>query len=389
MKKHFRDEKTEPSLILFHCEIKHDALFYVLLQSNSVVTYSYSVLIKLVEVRMEIKSYAALSQSSELILYKYQVGTLQADEVEVDVLFCGICHSDISMIENEWGVSTYPLIAGHEVIGRITALGESAQNKGLSIGQQVGIGWIAKSCQHCEHCINGKHVNCSQAVPTIINKGGFAEKIRADWHWVIPLPDKIDASTAGPLLCAGITVFKPLLSYNINALSRVGVIGIGGLGHLAIKIVKAMGAEVIAFSSSISKKEKILNMGAKKVINSRDYDAIMSLSGKLDLLINTVSIDLNWQSYFETLAPQGRFHTLGIVMKPFEVPSFTLITKDCSVSGSSTGSPGQLRSLLNLSQRADISPIVKIFPMSQINEAIEYLKLGHAFRVVLQADFNK
>jgi len=338
---------------------------------------------------MKIKSYAAMQAGQALELYEYDAAELAAEEVEVQVEYCGVCHSDLSMIDNEWGISQFPVVAGHEVIGRVSALGEAAKNKGLAIGQRVGIGWTAKSCQHCDACINGEQVNCQQgSVPTIMNKGGFAEKLRADWQWVIPLPEKLDVASAGPLLCGGITVFKPLLMSNITATSRVGVIGIGGLGHIAIKILHAMGAEVVAFSSTPDKKQSILDMGADEVVNSRDAEALKQQAGRFDLILSTVAVDLDWKPYFAALAPQGKFHTVGAVMKPIEVSAFELIMGDKAVTGSSTGSPGQLRSLLRLAARADIAPQVEFFPMSEINNALDHVRAGKAnYRVVLKADF--
>ena len=213
-----------------------------------------------------IKSYAAKEAGGELEVYEYDPGELRPQDVEVQVDYCGICHSDLSMIDNEWGFSQYPLVAGHEVIGRVVALGSAAQDKGLQVGQRVGIGWTARSCGHCDACISGNQINCEQgAVPTIMNRGGFAEKLRADWQWVIPLPENIDIESAGPLLCGGITVFKPLLMHHITATSRVGVIGIGGLGHIAIKLLHAMGCEVTAFSSNPAKEQEVLAMGTDKV----------------------------------------------------------------------------------------------------------------------------
>ena len=338
---------------------------------------------------MKIKSYAAMEAGKALELYEYEAESLSAEDVEVEVEYCGVCHSDLSMIDNEWGVSQYPVIGGHEVIGRVAALGEAAKNKGLSIGQRVGIGWTAKSCEHCDACITGDQVNClNGSVPTIANKGGFAEKLRANWQWVIPLPEKLDPASAGPLLCGGITVFKPLLMHNITATSRVGVIGIGGLGHIAIKILHAMGAEVTAFSSTPDKKQSILDMGADHVVNSRDPEELKKLAGQFDLIISTVAVDLDWQPYFAALAPRGKFHTVGAVMKPFDVPAFSLILGDRAVTGSSTGSPGQLRSLLKLASRTDIAPKVEFFPMSKINDALDHVRAGKAnYRVVLKADF--
>lgn len=338
---------------------------------------------------MKIKSYAAMNAGEALVPYEYETGPLAAEEVLVEVDYCGVCHSDLSMIDNEWGISSFPVIAGHEVIGRISALGDAAQNKGLKVGQRVGIGWTAKSCQHCNACINGEQVNCENgSVPTIMNKGGFASHLRADWQWVIPLPESMDIASAGPLLCGGITVFKPLLMHHITATSRVGVIGIGGLGHMAIKLLRAMGAEVTAFSSNASKTESIKAMGADRVVNSRDPQALKALAGQFDLIISTVAVDLDWQPYFQALAPHGKFHTVGAVMKPFEVPAFSLIMGDRAVTGSSTGSPGQLRTLMKLASRADVAPQVEEFPMSKINDALDHVRAGKAnYRVVLKADF--
>lgn len=338
---------------------------------------------------MKIKSYAAHNAGDALVPYEYETGPLAAEEVLVEVDYCGVCHSDLSMIDNEWGISSYPVIAGHEVIGRISALGDAAQDKGLKVGQRVGIGWTAKSCQHCDACINGEQVNCENgSVPTIMNKGGFASHLRADWQWVIPLPESMDTTSAGPLLCGGITVFKPLLMHHVTATSRVGVIGIGGLGHMAIKLLRAMGAEVTAFSSNASKTESIKAMGADRVVNSRDPQALNALAGQFDLIISTVAVDLDWQPYFQALAPHGKFHTVGAVMKPFEVPAFSLILGDRAVTGSSTGSPGQLRKLMRLASRADVAPQVEEFPMSKINEALDHVRAGKAnYRVVLKADF--
>ncbi len=202
------------------------------------------------------------------------------------------------------------------------------------------------------------------------------------------MPEGIDAASAGPLLCGGITVFKPLLMHHITATSRVGVIGIGGLGHIAIKLLRAMGCEVTAFSSNPSKEQEILAMGADKVVNSRDPQALQALAGQFDLIINTVNVSLDWMPYFQALAWGGNFHTVGAVMKPFEVPAFSLIMGDRSVTGSATGSPHELRSLMKLAARAKVAPQTEEFPMSRINEALQHVRDGKArYRVVLKADF--
>ncbi|MFX5488708.1 alcohol dehydrogenase catalytic domain-containing protein, partial [Acinetobacter baumannii] len=208
----------------------------------------------------------------------------------VKVEYCGLCHSDISVLNNEWRSTVYPVVAGHEIIGRIVALGSEA--KGLQIGQRVGIGWTAESCQACDECIGGQQVLCTgENVATIVgHAGGFADKVRAGWQWAIPLPEDLDPESAGPLLCGGITVFDPLLKHKIQATHHVGVIGIGGLGHIAIKLLKAWGCEITAFSSNPDKTEELKAMGADHVVNSRDTEAVKAQKGKFDLLLSTVNV---------------------------------------------------------------------------------------------------
>ncbi len=335
-----------------------------------------------------IRSYAALEPGQPLQPYDYDAGELKAHEVEVKVEYCGVCHSDLSMIDNEWGGAKYPLIAGHEVIGTITQLGSEA--RGLEIGQRVGIGWTADSCQHCDCCIGGKQVLCQNGTTATIvgHAGGFAETVRAGWQWVIPVPDDLNPEVAGPLLCGGITVFDPLLRHNIQGVHKVGVIGIGGLGHIAIKLAKAWGCEVTAFSSSPDKTQEILDMGAHQVINSRDKDQLKALRGQFDLIINTINVSLDWMPYFAALAPEGKFHTVGVVLEPLAVPAGVLIGGAKAVTGSPTGSPLALRQLLRFAARTQVEPTVEVFPMSQINEAIQHLRDGKArYRVVLKADF--
>lgn len=335
-----------------------------------------------------IRSYAALEPGQPLQPYDYDAGELKAHEVEVKVEYCGVCHSDLSMIDNEWGGAKYPLIAGHEVIGTITQLGSEA--RGLEVGQRVGIGWTADSCQHCDCCIGGKQVLCQNGTTATIvgHAGGFAETVRAGWQWVIPVPDDLNPEVAGPLLCGGITVFDPLLRHNIQGVHKVGVIGIGGLGHIAIKLAKAWGCEVTAFSSSPDKTQEILDMGAHQVINSRDKDQLKALRGQFDLIINTINVSLDWMPYFAALAPEGKFHTVGVVLEPLAVPAGVLIGGAKVVTGSPTGSPLALRQLLRFAARTQVEPTVEVFPMSQINEAIQHLRDGKArYRVVLKADF--
>ncbi|PVZ82085.1 alcohol dehydrogenase [Serratia sp. S1B] len=336
-----------------------------------------------------IRSYAALTAKSALVAYEFDAGELQPHQVEVKVEYCGLCHSDLSIIDNDWGVSQYPVVAGHEVIGKIIRLGSEA--KGLKLGQRVGIGWTAETCQACDQCLAGQQVLCTgEHKATIVgHAGGFADKVRAGWQWVIPLPDDLAPESAGPLLCGGITVFDPLLKHQIQAIHHVGVIGIGGLGHMAIKLLKAWGCEITAFTSNLDKADELKTMGADHVVNSRDSAALKAQKGKFDLLLSTVNVTLDWTSYLHTLAPNGSVHLLGIPLEPIATPANLLISGAKSITGSPTGSPAALRTLLNFAARKNIAPQIELFPMSQINDAIARLHSGQVrYRVVLKADFD-
>lgn len=335
-----------------------------------------------------IQAYAARAAGEKLEAYQFDAGELQAHQVEVQVEYCGLCHSDLSIIQNDWGSSVYPVVAGHEVIGTITQLGSEA--KGLKIGQRVGIGWTAESCQHCDPCIDGRLVQCTGGkISTIVgHAGGFADKVRAAWQWAIPLPDDLAPESAGPLLCGGITVFDPLLQHQIQAVHHVGVIGIGGLGHIALKLLKAWGCEITAFTTSADKTEELKAMGADHVVNSRDPQQLKAQHGKFDLLLCTVNVSLHWQSYIQTLNANGTLHMLGLPLEPMPISAGALISGAKAVKGSATGSPAALRQLLKFAARQKIAPQVEIFPMSQINAAIERLHSGQArYRIVLKADF--
>jgi uncharacterized zinc-type alcohol dehydrogenase-like protein len=335
---------------------------------------------------MSVKAWVASGAKKKMVLQDIDLGPLDAEDVEVAVDHCGLCHSDVSVLNNDWGISRYPAVLGHEVVGRVTAVGTAA--KGVKVGQKVGIGWTAASCMHCRQCLSGDHHLCSEAQPTIIgHRGGFASRVRSHWAWAVPLPDGLKYTEAGPLLCGGITVFNPLVMYALPT-SRVGVVGIGGLGHMAIKFASAYGCDVTAFTSSESKFEEAKGFGAKHVVSSRDSAAIKKMASTIDLLIVTVNAPLDWNALIETLAPTGRMHVVGAVLEPVPVPAFSLIAGQRSISGSPTGSPVDIGTMLEYAARHGVTPQTEHFPMSRINEAFQHLQAGRArYRIVLDADF--
>jgi len=331
-----------------------------------------------------INAYAVKESGGKLEPYRYDPGPLQADEVEIDVDYCGICHSDVSMIDNDWGMSQFPLVAGHEVVGRVAQVGSAVSH--LAVGQVVGVGWHAGYCNHCECCQRGDQNLCATAQPTIAgHHGGFADKLRAASASVVPLPEGMDAASAGPLFCGGITVFNPLLQFDTRPTDKVAVIGIGGLGHMALQFLNAWGCEVTAFTSSDAKREEAIAMGATQTLDSRDPAVLKAAAGRFDLIISTVNVSLDWSGYLATLRPRGRLHFVGAVLEPVKVPVFSLLTGQRSVSGSPVGSPASIAKMLEFAVRHDIKPVVETYAFDQINEAVERVRSGKAhYRVVLK-----
>lgn len=335
-----------------------------------------------------IHALAALGAKQPLQPFDYTPPLLGSEEVEIAVESCGICHSDLSMLDNDWGMTTYPFVPGHEVIGKVIALGD--HTKRLKMGDRVGLGWYSNSCGCCSECLSGNQNLCATAEGTIVGRyGGFADRVRAHWTWVSPIPEALDASKAGPLFCGGITVFNPILQFGIKPTDAVGVIGIGGLGHMALKFLRAWGCEVVAFTSSDSKHEEGLQLGAHRTLNSRNSEELTKAAGTFDFILNTTNVALDWNSYIAALKPKGRLHTVGAVLEPMGIIAFPLISGQKSVSGSPLGSPAAVDTMLEFAARHGIAPTTEFFPMSKANEAIEHLRSGNArYRIVLTNDLG-
>ncbi len=333
-----------------------------------------------------IKAYAAQSAGEALTEYEYEPDALADDDVEIDVHYCGICHSDLSMIDNEWGLSEYPLVAGHEVVGRISQVGKNVTK--LKEGQVVGLGWHAGFCEQCHHCDTGDHNLCGQATGTIVSHyGGFADKVRAKATAVVALPDGMDLASAGPLFCGGITVFNPLVQYDIKPTDKVAVIGIGGLGHLALQFLNAWGCEVTAFTSSDAKKEAALKFGAHHTLNSRNEAELEKHQGAFDLIISTVNVKLDWNAYIGTLKARGRLHFVGATLEPLDINVFNLLMAQRQVSASPVGAPQTIATMLDFAYQHDIKPEIELFDFKDINQALAHVREGKArYRVVLKRD---
>ena len=333
---------------------------------------------------MTIDCHAAMGARQPLEPFRYDVGALSPEAVEVAIQHCGICHSDIHLIDNDWGISTYPLVPGHEIVGTVNAMGEGVTH--LVVGQRVGIGWQRGSCLKCEYCLRGEEQLCSANQPTCVGHyGGFANAIRIDSRFVFPIPESLTSEQAAPLLCGGITVYSPLRFYGVQPPMRLGVIGIGGLGHLAIQFARAFGCEVTAFSSTPGKEGEAKAFGAHEFICTGDRAALKRAGNSVDFIIATVSADIDWARYLNILRPNGRLCIVGATPGPVTFPATPLLLGRKSVCGSVIGGRGTIREMLGFAARHKIGARVETVPMAEVNSAIQKVRDNKArYRMVLK-----
>ena len=331
----------------------------------------------------QIQGLAAHAAGSELLPLKYDPGKLGTREVEIAITHCGICHSDLHLIANDWGISQYPFIPGHEIIGTVAALG--AEVRSLEVGQRVGLGWQSNSCGECEWCMRGQENLCVSSEGTCVHRhGGFADRVRANARFVIPIPDALPSEQTAPLLGGGIAVFNPMRVFGVNPSTRVGVVGIGGLGHLAIQFARIFGAEVTAFSTTIAKEEEARTLGAHHFVNSLESKAMKEVAGSLDFILTTVNADQDWGAYLQALRPNGALWFVGVPPSPVSVHAFPLISGQRTIGGSPVGSPFRLREMLDVAARHGVKATTERFPMDKANEAIDKVKKGKVrYRAVL------
>jgi alcohol/geraniol dehydrogenase (NADP+) len=330
-----------------------------------------------------IQGLAAYAAGAELLPFRYDPGELGLQEVEIGISHCGICHSDIHLISNDWGISQYPLIPGHEIIGTVTAVGAAVRS--VQVGQRVGLGWQSNSCGQCEWCTKGMENLCPASEGTCVRRhGGYASRVRANARFVLPIPEALPSEQAAPLLCGGITVYNPLRTHGINPSSRVGVVGIGGLGHLAIQFARVFGAEITAFSSSPAKENEARELGAQRFVNTRETKALREVAGSLDFILSTVNGDQDWGIYMQALRPTGTLCFVGVPHSPVAVQAFPLIAGLRSITGSPIGSPHRMREMLDVAARHRVMAMTEHFAMTRANEAIEKVKKNKLrYRAVL------
>ena len=330
-----------------------------------------------------IHGFATHAAGAELLPYKYDAGELRSSDVEIKISHCGICHSDIHLIDNDWGISKYPFIPGHEIVGTVTKTGSSVAE--MAVGDRVGVGWQASSCGYCEWCRKGLENLCAQSQGTCVHRnGGYADAVRVNARFAVPLPASLESETTAPLLCAGITVYSPMRTHNVNASSRVGVIGIGGLGHIALQFARAFGAEVTAFSTSTGKEAEALALGAHHFVNTRDSKGLKSLAGHFDFVISTINAEQDWAAYVNALRPTGTLVFVGVPPVPLPLPVAPLVSGQRQVGGSPIGSPWQLREMLDVAARHKIKAQTEKFAFDKVNVALGKVRKNQVrYRAVL------
>ncbi|PWB71427.1 alcohol dehydrogenase [candidate division GN15 bacterium] len=333
---------------------------------------------------MSIKAYAAMAAKETLQRFEYDPGPLGPHEIEVAVEYCGICHSDVHVIDNDWMNGVYPLVPGHEVVGKVTRIGEHVSY--VKVGQRVGIGWQCNSCGTCEWCGIGEEPLCSQNQATCVgHHGGFAQSVRANERFAFPLPEGMKSENAAPLLCGGITVYSPLRLYSVQPHHRVGVVGIGGLGHMAVQFANAMGCEVTAFSTSAGKADEARRLGAHEFVVNTDPDALKAQTGKLDFILVTAFAPLDWSAYVAMLRPHGKLCFVGAVLQPVSVSAFDLLLGYKSICGSAIGGRTLITEMLDFAARNDVQAMTEVMPMDRCNEALAKVRNNTArYRMVLK-----
>ena len=333
---------------------------------------------------MKTVGYAAYSSNAEMMPYHFERRALRANDVAIEILYSGICHSDLHTVNGDWGPQHYPLVPGHEIVGRVLEVGpEVTQYK---VGDQVGVGCMVDSCQACDQCDHGEEQHCRHGMtPTYgspdrisgeITQGGYSKHIVVREEFVLRIPEALDLSRAAPILCAGITTFSPLRTWNIGKGSRVGVIGLGGLGHMAVKLAVAMGAEVTVLSRSNKKEDEAKAIGAHGILASTDAAAMKQAAASMDLIIDTVPVKHDVNPYMPLLDVDGTLVIVGQVGPMNEFMSVPLIMGRRRVAGSLIGGIKETQEVLDFCAEHDIHPICEIIRPDQVNEAYAVMTKG-------------
>lgn len=329
---------------------------------------------------MKINALVATQADQPLKAGEVELRDLQADDVKIEILYCGVCHSDLHMARNEWGVSRYPLVPGHEIVGRVVATGDNVTK--FSVGETVGVGVMVDSCRECHFCQQQEEQYCEAGFTPTYNGtdkytgnttfGGYAQHVIADQHFVVTVPDNLALNAVAPLLCAGVTVWSPLQHFNVKAGDRVGVVGLGGLGHMAVKLASALGAEVTLFTTSPAKGADARRLGAKHVVVSRDAAQMAGCQASLDIILDCVAAPHDLDPYLNELKTNGQLVLVGIPDQPHPSPNVTpMVFRRLSITGTSIGSIQETQQMLDFCGEHNITADVEIITGEEVETAFE------------------
>lgn len=339
---------------------------------------------------IQTSGYAAASAGEPLAPFRFERRELRPNDVGIEIKFCGICHSDIHQARDEWGGSIFPMVPGHEIAGIVTAVGSSVTK--YKAGDRVGVGCLVDSCRKCDACLRGLEQYCTNNVATYNGTekdgtptyGGYSERIVVDENFVLRIPDSLPLDRAAPLLCAGITMYSPLRHWNAGPGKKVAIIGMGGLGHTGVKIAHAMGAEVTVLSQTLSKEADGKRFGADGYYATSDPQTFEKLAGTFDLIVNTVSAELDWNKYLALLKVDGALVIVGAPSNPVPVDAFSLIGGRHTLAGSGIGGIAETQEMLDFCAQHDITCDVECIEIQDVNEAYErVLKSDVRYRFVI------
>lgn len=339
-----------------------------------------------------VKSYAAQNAGSTLAPFDIERREPGPRDVEIEILYCGVCHTDIHFVNNDWGISMFPMVPGHEIIGRVVAVGD--QVKKFKTGDMAGVGCLVDSCRDCENCNDGLEQHClNGAVYTYsgyekdgktVTQGGYSAKIVVEERFVLKVSEKLPPEKAAPLLCAGITTYSPLKQWNVGKGSKVGIIGLGGLGHMAVKFAASFGADVTVLSTSKSKKEDAEKLGAHNFVLTTDEEQVKSVEGKLDFILDTLSAPHDYNFYLAMLKTGGKLVCVGLPVEPLQVPAFNIVFSRRCIAGSLIGGLPETQEMLDYCAENNITSDVEVIPIQKIDEAYKrMIKSDVKYRFVI------
>jgi uncharacterized zinc-type alcohol dehydrogenase-like protein len=325
---------------------------------------------------MHSHGYAALSNSTPLEPFQFERREPGPTDIVISIKFCGVCHSDIHQTRDEWGGSLFPMVPGHEIVGEVTAVGGKVTK--FKVGDLAGVGCMVDSCGHCVNCNAGEEQFCVNGTVLTYNskhkdgslaQGGYSNNIVVTEAFALKISSKLDLAATAPLLCAGITTYSPIKAAGVKPGDKVGVVGLGGLGHMGLKFAHSFGAKVTQFTTSLSKKDDALRLGADEVILSKDPKAMEAAAGTFDFILDTVSAPHDMDQYLALLKPHGRYTIVGVPEKPMSVAAFSLIMGNRSLSGSAIGGIAETQEMLDYCAEHGIVSDIELIPIQKVNEA--------------------